>query len=317
VHRLKDKLGTRKVPTAELTLDGTVAEPVAGLAEGVRNIAPMLNVTRTWNAVSAVSYMRRGVALARDFATRRVAFGSPLAEKPLHADTLASLQAETEAAFALTFCVVELLGREEAGEADAAQLELLRLLTPVAKLVTGKQSVAVLSEIVESFGGAGYVEDTGIPQLLRDAQVFPIWEGTTNVLSLDVLRAIASGGALAALEVESATLASAVREPLLLDLANRALAVLTHAQRWSQQADAGQLEAGARRFAMTVGRAFALLLLARQAQWSLDHDGDRRPLLAARRFAANGVELIRDDGVEVSSVRLLAGDRVGGEAGTP
>jgi acyl-CoA dehydrogenase len=317
VHRLKDKLGTRKVPTAELTLDGTVAEPVAGLSDGVRNIAPMLNVTRTWNAVSAVSYMRRGVALARDFAQRRVAFGSPLADKPLHADTLAGLQAETEAAFALTFCVVELLGREEAGEADPAQLELLRLLTPVAKLVTGKQSVAVLSEIVESFGGAGYVEDTGIPQLLRDAQVFPIWEGTTNVLSLDVLRAIASGGALAALEVESATLASAVREPLLLELANRALAVLRHAQRWSEQADAGQLEAGARRFAMTVGRAFALLLLARQAQWSLDHDGDRRPLLAARLFAANGVELIRDEGVEASSVRLLAVDRAGGEAGTP
>ena len=314
VHRLKDKLGTRKVPTAELTLDGSVAEPVAGLADGVRNIAPMLNVTRTWNAVSAVSYMRRGMALARDFAQRRVAFGSPLADKLLHADTLAGLQAETEAAFALTFCVVELLGREEAGEADAAQLELLRLLTPVAKLVTGKQSVAVLSEIVESFGGAGYVEDTGIPQLLRDAQVFPIWEGTTNVLSLDVLRAIASGGALAALEVESTTLASAVREPLLLELANRALAVLTHAQRWSQQVDAGRLEAGARRFAMTVGRAFALLLLARQAQWSLDHDGDRRPLLAARLFAANGVELIRDDGIEASSVRLLANERAEDEA---
>jgi len=76
VHRLKDKMGTRKVPTAELTLDGLVAVPVAGLTDGVRNISPMLNITRTWNAVSAVSFMRRAMALSRDYARRRVAFGA-------------------------------------------------------------------------------------------------------------------------------------------------------------------------------------------------------------------------------------------------
>jgi alkylation response protein AidB-like acyl-CoA dehydrogenase len=118
VHRLKDKLGTRKVPTAELTLDGALAEPVAGLENGVRNIAPMLNITRTWNSVSAISYMRRGLALAADYASRRVAFGAPLLQKALHVETLAGLQAEYEAGFHLVFAVVELLGREEAGEAD-------------------------------------------------------------------------------------------------------------------------------------------------------------------------------------------------------
>jgi len=104
VNRLKDKLGTRKVPTAELTLDGAIAVPVLGLSEGVKNISPMLNVTRTWNSVSAVSYMRRGIALARDYASKRIAFGAPLADKPLHLDTLAGMQAELEAAFNLTFC---------------------------------------------------------------------------------------------------------------------------------------------------------------------------------------------------------------------
>src|SRR5258706_645878 len=107
VHRLKDKFGTRKVPTAELTLDGTPALAVAGEADGVRNISPMLNVTRTWNSVSAVSYMRRGLALARDYAGKRVAFGAPLAQKPLHVDTLAGLQAEYEAGFHLAFSAVE------------------------------------------------------------------------------------------------------------------------------------------------------------------------------------------------------------------
>ncbi|UCH47358.1 MAG: acyl-CoA dehydrogenase family protein [Betaproteobacteria bacterium] len=305
VHRLKDKLGTRKVPTAELTLDGTFAEPLAGLDNGVRNIAPMLNITRTWNSVSAVSYMRRGLALAADYASRRVAFGAPLSQKALHVETLAGLQAEYEAGFHLVFAVVELLGREEAGEADEAQLNLLRLLTPVAKLMTGKQSVAVLSEITESFGGAGYVEDTGIPYLLRDAQVFPIWEGTTNVLSLDVLRVVASGRVLETLEVEAETLASAVREPELLDCVRQAQNALTHAAKWLEGVQAEVLEAGARAFAMTIGRATALLLMARHAQWLLDHDGDRRGCYSALIFCRHGVDMINEDVVHTHARGLM------------
>ena len=306
VHRLKDKFGTRKVPTAELTLDGTPAVAVAGEADGVRNISPMLNVTRTWNSVSAVSYMRRGLALARDYAKKRVAFGAPLAEKPLHVDTLAGLQAEYEAGFHLAFFAVELLGRDETDGLDAAGKDLLRLLTPVAKLVTGKQSVSVLSEIMESFGGAGYVEDTGLPALLRDAQVFSIWEGTTNVLSLDVLRALQSGGALAALQIEIETLASGVRDVRLLECAKSAQAALLRAQQWIAKASGDVMEAGARRFAMTLGRAFALLLLCRQAQWSLDHEKDERALFAAERFVRNGVDMVAMEDVAASTA--LAND---------
>ncbi|HEX7954996.1 MAG TPA: acyl-CoA dehydrogenase family protein, partial [Burkholderiales bacterium] len=306
VHRLKDKFGTRKVPTAELTLDGTPAIAVAGESDGVRNIAPMLNVTRTWNSISAVSYMRRGLALARDYAARRVAFGAPLAEKPLHVDTLAGLQAEYEAGFQLAFFAVELLGRDEADGLDAPGRDLLRLLTPVAKIVTGKQSAAVLSEIMESFGGAGYIEDTGLPALLRDAQVFSIWEGTTNVLSLDVLRALQSGDALAALQVEIETMVSGVRDTRLLECARTAQAALLKAQQWIGQASGGGVEAGARRFALTLGRAFALLLLCRQAQWSLDHEKDRRALFAAQRFARNGVDLIATE--DTAAAAALAND---------
>ena len=306
VHRLKDKLGTRKVPTAELTLDGTPATAVAGEADGVRNISPMLNVTRTWNSVSAVSYMRRGLALARDYAGKRVAFGAPLAEKPLHVDTLAGLQAEYEAGFHLAFFAVELLGRDETDGLDAAGRDLLRLLTPIAKLVTGKQSVAVLSEILESFGGAGYVEDTGLPLLLRDAQVFSIWEGTTNVLSLDVLRALQSGSALSALQIEIETLASSVRDQRLLECATVAQAAMQHAQQWIAKASGDVIEAGARRFAMTLGRAFALLLLCRQAQWSLDLEKDQRTLFAAERFGRNGVDMIKSE--DLVGSRALGND---------
>ena len=308
VNRLKDKLGTRKVPTAELTLDGTPAQLVYETTDGVKNIAPVLNITRTWNSISAVALMRRGIALARDFARKRVAFGAPLGQKPLHLDTLAALQAEFEGALHLTFFVVELLGRAEANRASAQQAELLRLLTPIAKLITGKQVVAILSEVIESFGGAGYVEDTGLPVLLRDAQVLPIWEGTTNVLSLDVLRTLQSMTGLETLRRELGFVLQGLREPDLLKISARVEQTVEQAEAWFREAAAEdeKLEAGARRFALTLGRALELALLAQQAQWSLDHEKDRRTLAAARRFSAHGINLLVN--MDAADARMLARD---------
>ncbi len=296
INRLKDKLGTRKVPTAELTLDGTPAQLVKGATDGVRNIAPMLNITRLWNSISAVSLMRRGLALAQDYARKRVAFGAPLAEKPLHLDTLATLQAETEAAFHLAFYVAELTGLFETSELDEEQTGLLRLLTPLMKLTTAKQSVMVTSEVLEAFGGAGYVEDTGLPLLLRDAQVLPIWEGTTNVLSLDALRALGTDGrAFQTLKAEVHRCLETVHEERLASAAHVARSALEHAESWlAQTKKEGQaaIEAGARRFAMTLGRTMELALLIRHAQWSQEQEADGRATAAARRFAGNGIDLL-------------------------
>jgi alkylation response protein AidB-like acyl-CoA dehydrogenase len=306
VNRLKDKLGTRKVPTAELTLDGAAAELVADTADGIKRIAPMLNVTRTWNAVSAVALARRGLTLARDYAGKRVAFGAPLAEKPLHLDTLAGLEAEFQGALHLTFFTAELMGRDEAEKASPEQEKLLRLLTPVAKLITAKQSVQILSEVIESFGGAGYVEDTGLPVLLRDAQVLPIWEGTTNVLSLDLLRALESAGGLAVFKREIGILLREVREPDLVKISALVERAVEQAGAWLEKARDADAEAGARRFAMTLGRAVELALLARHAQWSLEHEKDQRTRAAARRFAAHSVNLLSE--VDAADSRRLARD---------
>jgi alkylation response protein AidB-like acyl-CoA dehydrogenase len=309
VNRLKDKLGTRKVPTAELALEGTPAELVAGTGDGVKSIAPMLNVTRAWNSVSACALMRRGLALARDFSRKRVVFGAPLAEKPLHLDTLAGLQAEFLGAFHLTFFVVELIGRSEAGQASEQHEQLLRILTPVAKLLTGRQAVQVLSEVIESFGGAGYVEDTGLPALLRDAQVLPIWEGTTNVLSLDALRAMEGMGGVGVLRREAGFLMQRLREPDLVRISARVDKTLEQAQAWLERAvkaETAEAEAGARRFAMTLGRAVSVALLARHAQWSVAHENDRRALAAVRRYAAHGISLLA--AIDADDSRLLGRD---------
>jgi acyl-CoA dehydrogenase len=295
INRLKDKLGTRKVPTAELTLAGTAAQLVKGTTDGVRNIAPLLNITRLWNGISAVALMRRGLALSYDYARKRVAFGAPLSEKPLHMDTLAGLQAEAEAAFHLAFYVAELTGRSETGEIGEDDALLLRLLTPVMKLTTAKQAVLIASEVLESFGGAGYVEDTGLPVLLRDSQVLPIWEGTTNVLALDTLRALRG---LSRLKSVATSCLKDVRDSRLVEPARVALSALDHAESWLAETEVvGQpaLEAGARRFALTLGRAMELALLIRHAQWSQDHENDGCATTSARRFANSGLDLIIND----------------------
>jgi alkylation response protein AidB-like acyl-CoA dehydrogenase len=309
VNRLKDKLGTRKVPTAELLLAGTPAEPLMGLENGVRNIVPMLHLTRTWNAVTAAAFMRRGMALARDYARRRFAFGSTLNEKPLHLDTLATLQAESEAAFHLSFFLVDLIGQDEASELQGEQADLLRVLTSITKLTTGKQGVAVTSEVLEAFGGAGYVEDTGLPMLLRDSQVLPIWEGTTNVLSLDTLRGLADGAGLNAIKAKIDQSVQAARDTRLSNAGRTAQRALFNAQAWlNAAAQQGQpaLEAGARRFAMTLGRALSLALLVEHGQWSLDYEQDGRARAAALRFAATPIDLITE--MDAAHARALAND---------
>ncbi|GIV98144.1 MAG: hypothetical protein KatS3mg057_2801 [Herpetosiphonaceae bacterium] len=298
VNRLKEKLGTRKVPTAELTLDGTPAIPVLGLKHGVRAIVPMLHLTRTWNSVMAVSLMRRGIALARDYARRRVAFGAPLSRKPLHVDTLAALQAEMEGAFHLSFALVWLIGRDEHGDLAEEERALLRVLTSLAKLTTGKQAVAVISEVIEAFGGAGYVEDTGLPMLLRDAHVLPIWEGTTNVLALDAVRALLHG-CLAPLRALLSRCVATARDKQLIAAGQVAEAAAASAARWLEQAahlGSEVLELGARRCALTFGRAMELALLVEHAQWSLDHENDGRARAAALRLAVSPINLIADAG---------------------
>ncbi|MGH8123402.1 MAG: acyl-CoA dehydrogenase family protein, partial [Rudaea sp.] len=287
LDRLKDKLGTRELPTAEIHLDGTPAQLVGEARHGVRMIAPMLNVTRSWNAVCAIATMRRALALARDYAQRRHAFDRALAEQPLHRTTLANLQARFEAAFHLTFYVVELLGLAQTGAASEGQRNQLRLLTPLVKLWTGKLAVTIASEACECLGGAGYLEDTGLPQLLRDAQIYSIWEGTTNVLALDFLRALRGAGGAQTLLDAQAVLQAQVKADAVIACAKsaqeRATQFATRLQALAGDRDA--LEAHARDLALGFARSFALSLLAHHADWALHRENDARPAAAARRFA--------------------------------
>ena len=197
----------------------------------------------------------------------------------------------------------------QTGQADEAQQNLLRLLTPLAKLWTGKLAVAIASEACECFGGVGYLEDSGIPQLLRDAQVWPIWEGTSNVQALDFLRAFRATGGLQPLLSAQRAILSQVQAPELEPCARAAREGATRITEWLQKASTGErerMEAGGRELAFGLARMLGLSLLTRHAEWALRAENDPRPAAAARRFADHGLLRLKSNGLHDSQV--LASD---------
>ncbi len=198
VEALKDKLGTKALPTAQLLLTGAKAKMVGEKGKGVRTIATLFNITRIYNTISAVSYMRRAFALCKAYSSNREAFGQKIENHLLHQKSLREMEIAYQSNTMLALFLTQLLGKEDCNVATETEKSLLRLLTPVAKLFTAKQAIQYASEHIEMFGGIGYLEDSGIPSMLRDAQVLSIWEGTTNVLSLDMLRAVEKENGLTA-----------------------------------------------------------------------------------------------------------------------
>jgi alkylation response protein AidB-like acyl-CoA dehydrogenase len=188
IHRIKEKLGVRGMPTGEVTLDGTEGFLIGGEDRGFKWMAEMINLSRLYASVGSVAALRRGILESLAYGRQRRAFGKPLWEQPLWRATLADLQAEYLGAFVLLFSAVRALDRAGCGDEPAGKE--IRMLTPMVKALTGKLGVFGVSEAMESIGGNAYIEESILPRLLRDVQVNPIWEGTTNILTLDMLRAI-------------------------------------------------------------------------------------------------------------------------------
>ncbi|CAE6411762.1 unnamed protein product [Rhizoctonia solani] len=208
IHRLKNKIGTHALPTAELTLHDTIGfllVPSGTRPNGVRAIAPVLNITRVHSAAGSIGNLAKCLAMARSYArVRRVADPTRpgaqvlLANVPLHTATLARVQVLRHALTHFLFGVARLLGLSETETATDHERERLRLLTPVLKAFAADRAVGGMEECMAALGGLGYMEETGIGRLIRDSLVEKIWEGTINVLALDMLRA-ARGGAIKAL----------------------------------------------------------------------------------------------------------------------
>lgn len=290
VRRLKDKLGTRALPTAELELEGALAFPVGDPLDGggVRRIATMLNITRIHNALGATGAIARGLACARAYARVREAFGTSLSQLPAHRATLTDMAVDHAASLALTMRCCELMGRVEHGSATSDEVSLLRGLTPLTKLATGRWSIAAVTEAMEAIGGVGYCEDSGIPTLVRNTHVIPIWEGTTNVMALDFLLASQRSDALGALLEDARTSLEAASHPSVAGAVVSAREALDELRRRSEFDSVEQAAAEARGLALGLAATYACARLCRQGSWAAER-GDLRTAATASRLAARGL----------------------------
>ncbi|MGW2099394.1 acyl-CoA dehydrogenase family protein [Streptomyces olivaceoviridis] len=185
IQRLKDKLGNRSNASAEVEFDGTWARRVGEEGRGVRTIIGMVAATRLDCALGSAGLMRQAVAQAVHHCAHREAFGGKLVDKPLMRNVLADLALESEAATALALRLAA--AWDDGGEQDRA---FLRLAVPAAKYWITKRCAPVAVEAAECLGGNGYVEESGLPRLVRESPLNSIWEGAGNVQALDVLRAL-------------------------------------------------------------------------------------------------------------------------------
>jgi putative acyl-CoA dehydrogenase len=210
-QRLKDKLGNRSNASSEVEFDGAFALRVGEEGRGVRTIINMVQLTRLDCAIASAGIMRMALAQALHNARYRVVFQKQLVDQPMMRAVLADMALELEAAVAL---VMRLARAFDLATSDPAEAARARLLTPAVKYWVCKIAPAFIDEAMECLGGNGYVEESVLPRLYREAPVNAIWEGSGNVMCLDVLRAIAqeretARAVLAALAYEAADLPGA------------------------------------------------------------------------------------------------------------
>ena len=229
IVRLKDKLGTKSMASGEISLEGASAWLVGDPGAGFKQMADMVNNSRLSNGVRAAGLMRRATTEALYIAHRREAFGKRLIEMPLMRRQLLKMILPAEQARSMMFQTAEALRRSDSGE-DAAY-PLLRILTPLIKFRACRDARKVTGDAMEVRGGCGYIEEWSDARLVRDAHLGSIWEGTSNIVALDVMRAAQREGSLPVLRAHVAGLCETSDAPAeLMPAMDRAIALAESAQ---------------------------------------------------------------------------------------
>ena len=284
-HRLKPKFGNKGLASSEMGLRGAFAWPVGDLGRGMKQMLDMVNYTRVGIAVTSAASMRRSVWESLEHTRQRVTFGTLLDHHPLMRDTLAELVTDQTGALSAAIELSELMEKADAG--DAEKDRLLRVLTPMLKGYLASRARTVATEAMEVRGGNGYIEDWPNGRILRDVYVHAIWEGSGNIMALDLLRALnkgcgpayfdeierlgetAYGGPAGELGAALMTSAAAIREDV--------------AQLASLELEAAQLRM--RRLEKRMAITYIGALLAAQAKEHAEQTGSGRLAYLAARFA--------------------------------
>ncbi|WP_233850410.1 acyl-CoA dehydrogenase family protein [Paraburkholderia sp. HD33-4] len=194
IVRLKDKLGSRSMASGEIVLEGALAYLIGEVGRGFHQMADMINMSRLSNGVRAAGLMRRALTEALHIARHREAFGRKLITMPLMQRQLTKMMLPTEQARSMFMRIALLLQQADAGDRQAAKC--VRILTPLIKFRACRDARRVTGDAMEVRGGTGYIEEWSDARLVRDAHLGSIWEGTSNIVALDIARAAKRDGAL-------------------------------------------------------------------------------------------------------------------------
>ncbi|MGI9383234.1 MAG: acyl-CoA dehydrogenase family protein [Methyloligellaceae bacterium] len=262
IVRLKDKLGTRSMASGEIVLEGAVSYLVGDLADGFKQMAEMMNQSRLSNGVRSAGMMRRAAHEAFAVACGRQAFGQRLIDLPLVRRQLAKMILPAEQALSMAFFTGECLAKADEGDAEAQTLR--RILTPLIKFRACRDARKVAGDAMEMRGGCGYVEEWIESRLVRDTHLGSIWEGTSNIVALDVVRACRKARAHEALAAALEPMIAAAPEPLRGHLEERLAASMELAGRVAA-ADGGK-DALARQAATALYNVTTAALFCREAE---------------------------------------------------
>ncbi|KAF7515784.1 hypothetical protein PCG10_002911 [Penicillium crustosum] len=297
IHRLKNKLGTKELPTAELELKDMRAHLVGEIDQGIQTIAPLLNTTRIQTLLGTLSTWRRAISITKNFAKSRTTVGEPLWLIPMHLRLLADVEVKHRGAINLAFFTIAVMGLIENPSSparlphmpkDLAEAKVIfRVLTATCKGVVSKMSMVGVQECQEAMGGVGYIDEPDEPEfnisrLLRAAAVYPIWEGTTNVLASELVRFLMKRDTLSVLSGWLNRVVSLIHTPSLAGALKQALAAFL--SRVTSTRPQAALLADARRIMFT----FAWILSGALLILDAERDGDEVAMEIARRWVLLG-----------------------------
>jgi alkylation response protein AidB-like acyl-CoA dehydrogenase len=302
IHRLKDKLGTRSVPTGEVDfvdaeaylmgresgeaparLETDESDAAARDGRGINRMMEMVQGSRFGVALMGLGIMRRSFMEAAVYAHHRTAFGQLLKEFPLVRETLVDMAVEVEAGCALAFEAAEAGGRKDEGSR-----RLYRILVPLAKFRCARKGVDLALQAVEMHGGNGYIENWPVARQLRDAVCHPIWEGTENIICLDVLRSMQKEHADEALFTRVEQALGAAEHPAVAATATqvgRSVDECREAIAWLDRAQEEVRLLQARRLTAFMADVAQAALLVEEAAWDLERNGSARKARVAGYFA--------------------------------
>ena len=274
IIRLKDKMGTRSMASGEIRLEGAKAWLVGELGRGFAQMADMVNNSRLSNGMRAAGLMRRAVSEALYISRHRQAFGKHLIDMPLMQRQLAKQMVPAEQARTMMFQTAEALRRSDAGESGA--YALTRLLTPLIKFRACRDARKVTGDAMEVRGGCGYIEEWGDPRIVRDAHLGSIWEGTSNIVALDVMRAIVREDALPVWRAHVTDLLA--RTPWHVQVSARLHTLVDQVQSLADQTARGKNEAMARQAASALYHLTSAIAMG----WEAGQTGSLRRMILAQ-----------------------------------